>query len=72
MTGKEFRAHYKSLGYQTAEIAEELGVCSETIFRIGRRKTVPRVYALAMSWLVSLPGLMKATATVAKARKLTS
>lgn len=69
MTGAQFRAHYKALGYQRHEIAEELGVSGETIRCVCKRRKVPRIYALAMCWLIAYPGLMAATVAVARARE---
>lgn len=55
MTGREFRETYKRLGYQAGEVAAELGVSYETIRRVQRAKRVPRLYALAISWLQVQP-----------------
>lgn len=69
MTGAQFRTHYQTLGYTRYEIAAELGVSGETIRQVCRRKKVPRLYALAMCWLVAYPGLMAATVAVARAKE---
>ena len=68
MTGDEFRETYKRLGYQAAEIAAELGVSYETIRRVQRAKRVPRIYALALSWLTVQPSFAGIVLAIKRAR----
>lgn len=58
MTGHEYAAARRSLGWSQTDLARELCVSRRTITRVENMAEVPPIHARAMDALTNSPGMM--------------
>lgn len=63
MTGKEYAAARRSLGWSQDELAAELGVSRRTIVRVETSEHVPPIYDRAMAALSNNPAAQRDVVT---------